>query len=96
MANASKLYYIKSYHRSHMSIWEGTLDYLENRVFGYTLECGNSWNPKIKRYPKTGASLVNALNQSALECNKYDDCYELSSKKEFDSADESCKRPMME
>ena len=32
--------------------YTGTMDYLVNQVFGYTLECGHSWNDKIplKRY----------------------------------------------
>jgi hypothetical protein len=52
----------------------GTLDYLVNNYFGYTLECGQSWerekgNKKINRNPKTAKSLVtnlnNAVNNSA-------------------------------
>lgn len=49
----------------------GTLDYLINNYFGYTLECGRSWmhekgkskiptNDKIK----SGKSLVKALNNA--------------------------------
>lgn len=84
---ADKLYYIKSTHRNRTTIWEGTLDYLSNQVFGYTLECGNSWNHKIPRHPKTLGSLVNALNNSADECRRYSDYYEKSTKEEFDSSD---------
>lgn len=46
------------------TIWEGTLDYLVNQVFGYTLECGNSWNRKINRNPKSIGALITALNKS--------------------------------
>ena len=50
--------------RTREMIWEGTLDYLINQVFGYTLECGNSWNRKINRNPKSIGALVTALNKS--------------------------------
>ena len=76
----------KSTHRGRETIWEGTIDYLEDEVFGYSLECGHSWNPKINRYPKTVKALVNALNKSADECRRYDDFYEISSKEEFDNS----------
>ena len=57
-------------------------DTVENLVerFGYTLECGNSWNSKINRNPKTAASLITALNKSVAETQGscYDpDHYEL-------------------
>lgn len=81
-----KMYYVKSVHRGHETIYEGTLEYLENQVFGYTLECGNSWNHKIPRYPKTLKSLVKALDDSAYETNHYYDTYYESSKTEFDAA----------
>lgn len=74
---SKKIYSINSVHRGHATIYTGTLDELENGVFGYTLECGHSWNNKIPRYPKTGKSLVKALNDSAYECNRYHDYYEL-------------------
>ena len=53
---------------------KGTLDYLINDYFGYTLECGKSYerergNKKINCNPKTAKSLVtnlnNAVNNSA-------------------------------
>ena len=72
-----KIYSINSVHRGRSTIYTGTLDYLENHVFGYSLECGHSWNSKIPRYPKTAQSLVNALNRSAEECRRYNDYYEL-------------------
>ncbi|CAB4154999.1 hypothetical protein UFOVP1307_68 [uncultured Caudovirales phage] len=49
---------------SRETIWEGTVDHLVSNVFGYTLECGNSWNRKINRFPKSGKALVTALNAS--------------------------------
>jgi hypothetical protein len=49
---------------SRETIWEGTIDRLVNEVFGYTLECGNSWNRTINPKPKTIGTLVKALNAS--------------------------------
>ena len=72
---ANKVVYVGSVHRGRTTVWEGTISYLTEHVFGYTLECGNSWNEKIKRWPKTLKSLVNALNDSAYECCKYGDSY---------------------
>ena len=59
-----------------------TTDTVENLVkhFGYTLECGNGWNPKINRNPKTAKGLISALNKSVAETQGscYDpDYYEL-------------------
>ena len=84
---ANKILYVASTHKGRKSIYAGTLEALRNGVFGYTLECGNSWNQKIPRYPKTGKSLVKALNDSAYECNKYDDFYDLVTKEEFENHD---------
>jgi ribosomal protein L17 len=63
-----KIYRLKKT-RSGMSstyetIYEGTLDHLINGVFGYTLQCGSSWNRKINRNPKTIRALVTAINKS--------------------------------
>lgn len=38
--------------------------------FSYTLQCGNSWNPKINRTPTTAISLVSNLNRSIAEIQK--------------------------
>lgn len=46
------------------TIFEGTLDHLKKGVFGYTLECGSSWNPKINSNPKTINALIKAVNMS--------------------------------
>ena len=89
-----KVFYVKSIHKNHETIWEGTLDYLKESVFGYTLDCGHSWNNKINPNPKTIKSLITALNKSADECRRYDDFYEISSKEEFDNASEDNKREM--
>ena len=85
----TKVYYVKSIHNGHETIWEGTLEYLKERVFGYTLECGHSRNPKINSNPKTIKSLVNALEKSAIECNRFGDFYYVSSKEEFDNSDDA-------
>jgi hypothetical protein len=63
-----KIYQVKKI-RSGMSstqetIFEGTLDHLKSGVFGYTLECGASWNPKINRNPKSINALIKAINMS--------------------------------
>ena len=50
--------------RTSETTFEGTLEYLIDDVFGYTLECGNSWNSKIPKRPKTIKSLINAINAS--------------------------------
>jgi hypothetical protein len=65
---SEKIYRVKKT-RSGMSktqetIFEGTLEHLKNGVFGYTLECGVSWNPKINRNPKTINALITAVNKS--------------------------------
>ena len=85
MATSKKVYYIKHSHRERTIMYSGTLNYLNTRVFGYTLECGNSWNHKISRYPKTGKSLVKALNDSSYEMCRYHDSYYLSTKEEFEN-----------
>ena len=72
-----KVITIISSHNGRDHEWSGTIDELIENVFGYTLECGHSWNHKIPRYPKTAKSLVNALNNSADECRRYNDSYSL-------------------
>lgn len=78
-----KEHYIKSIHRGRETIYKGTMEYLVNRVFGYTLECGHSWDKSVNENPKTPKALVNALNKSAYTCNNYMDSYELSSEEEY-------------
>lgn len=65
---AEKIYKVKKtrsgFNGSRETIFEGTLDHLKSGVFGYTLECGNSWNNKINRNPKTIKALITAINKS--------------------------------
>ena len=70
-----KTYKIKISHTKRGDrIVEGTLDYLINDYFGYTLEIGHSWNNKINRNPKTIRSFVSNLQKSYYE--KEAACYE--------------------
>ena len=80
------LIFVASIRHGHKTIYCGSVEYLRNQVFGYTLECGNSWNSKINLYPKTVKSMVTALNKSAEECRRYNDYYEVSSYDEFTAA----------
>lgn len=86
MKDEEKEYYVIAEHRSSTTIWKGTISHLTNEVFGYTLECGNSWNPRIPRYPKTIKSLVNALNNSASECNRISDYYKVGTEEDWNKA----------
>lgn len=63
MARTAKIYYIKKYHRGHYTIIKGTVEQLV-KYFGYTLECGHSWNSKINKNPTTYKSLISNLNKS--------------------------------
>lgn len=91
-----KVFYVKSIERNlgnngnREIIWEGTLDYLKEKVFSYTLECGHFQNDKIN----TIKSLVFALNNSAAACYGFGFYYKISSKEEFDNASEDNKRVM--
>ena len=60
----------------------GTVEYLVNNYFGYTLEVGQSWehekgNKKINRNPKSGKSLVDNLNKAVTNsaANGYSSTY---------------------
>lgn len=64
MAKAIKYYYVKEYHRGRYTIVKGTIDQLVHNYFGYTLECGRSWNDRINSEPKTYKSLISNLNKS--------------------------------
>lgn len=63
----AKVVYIAKEHRERVSVYAGTVETLVSRAFGYTLECGNSWNRKINRNPKSEKALVSALNKSVDE-----------------------------
>lgn len=69
---------------------EGTLEYLKERVFSYTLDSGHFQNDKIN----TIKSLVTALNKSAGASRGYGLYYKISSKEEFDNAPKDSKRTM--
>lgn len=80
MATAKTFTIIKHRRGGKKSTATGTVAEL-TKNFGYTLQCGNSYNPKISLEPKTAKALVNALNKSVDEIQKgsYDpDYYELS------------------
>lgn len=57
-------------HRNNHTIeFQGTLEYLIKDVFGYTLECGASWqhqkgNSKINTNPNTIGRLIDNLNKA--------------------------------
>lgn len=80
----AKKHYIAHYRNSRKTVWCGTIEELTKYVFGYTLECGHSWNSKIPMYPKTINSFVKALNDSAYECRRYNDHYEIARVGTFD------------
>lgn len=63
---APKTYTIIKSRRGEDRPVEGTLEELI-KYFGYTLQCGNSWNSKISLNPKSVKGLVSALNKSAME-----------------------------
>jgi hypothetical protein len=82
-----KIVYVAITHRSRVTIYAGTIQELRTNVFGYTLECGNSWNKKISREPKTVASLVSNLNKSVSETQGgcFDrDYFEVATKEQYD------------
>lgn len=58
-----RIFYINKYHRGYHTIIKGTLKEL-TEYFGYTLDCGHSWNGKINTNPKTYKSLISNLNKS--------------------------------
>lgn len=60
---ANKIYYLNEYHRGRETIIKGTIEQLRN-YFGYTLECGHSWNNKINMHPTTYKGLLSAINKS--------------------------------
>ncbi len=63
-----KTYIIHKYYArsSRDYYYKGTLAQL-TECFGYTLECGSSWNQKISRHPKTAKGLISALTKSVAE-----------------------------
>lgn len=61
-----KIYHITKLRKGRVKVVSGTLEELVS-YFSYTLECGNSWNPKIKRNPKSFNGLISNLNKSVDE-----------------------------
>jgi hypothetical protein len=72
----SKTFTIVKYRKGRETETTGTLAEL-TKYFGYTLECGHSWNRKISTTPKTAASLVSNLNRSVAETQG--SCYDQDS-----------------
>ena len=68
MAKIEKTYIVHKYYgrSSRDYYYKGTLPQLID-CFGYTLECGNSWNPRITTKPKTIKSLISNLEKSVRE-----------------------------
>lgn len=76
---AKKEYTVIQHHRGRTNEYTGTIEHLVNAVFGYTLACGASWQRrkgcrKVNTNPKSGKSLVTALNNAAY--NTMSSCYE--------------------
>ena len=73
---SNKTYTIEKTHRGRTTQIVGTLEYLKD-YFGYTLECGHSYNHKINRNPTTIKGLMTALEQSidATQGSSYDPDY---------------------
>ncbi len=66
---AKKEYTVIADRGGRITEFTGTIEYLVNQVFGYTLEVGASWqhergNSKINRNPKTIKSLITNLNNA--------------------------------
>lgn len=60
---AAKTYTIIKTRKGRTTEETGTVAEL-TEYFGYTLECGNSYNSKISTAPRTAKSLVSNLNRS--------------------------------
>lgn len=68
MAKIEKTYIVHKYYgrSSRDYYYKGTLPQLVD-CFGYTLEAGNSWNPRIPTKPKNIRSLMSALEKIVQE-----------------------------
>ena len=89
MAKIKKIY-VAAVHRERTTICGATLQEMNHGIFGYTLECGNSWNHKIPREPKGLKTLVKALNDSADACRRYSDCYYEATAEQIAYFEEHC------
>ena len=83
MNKKTKKVFITTVHNGRRTVWYDTMERMVDDIFGYTLECGHSWNGKIPRYPKTLKSLIKALDNSAYECRRYNDYYTQASQEEI-------------
>lgn len=93
----TKKAYVAKTRKGRTTIWAGTIEEI-TKVFGYTLECGNSRDRKISREPKSVASLVKNLNKAIDETQGgcYErDYYEVATKEQYD-AQEAAKAPKQE
>ena len=63
----NKEYTIRKTHRGRETEFKGTMEHLLKDVFGYTIECGCSWNRKLKPNPKNGKALAILLNKCVEE-----------------------------
>lgn len=71
-----RTYIVEKIKKGRSTLVEGTVEEITN-YFGYTLECGNSWNKKINRNPKTIKSLISNLEKAFDEVEGC--CYERTS-----------------
>ncbi|HKL86925.1 MAG TPA: hypothetical protein VJ861_11395 [Treponemataceae bacterium] len=69
----AKLYAVVKNFKNRETLVVGTIAGITD-YFGYTLECGKSWNQKINRNPTTIKSLLGALSKSEKEIRGC--CYE--------------------
>ena len=83
MNKKTKKVFITSVHNGRRSVWYDTMERMVDGIFGYSLECGNLWNSRIPRYPKTLKSLIKALDNSVYECRRYNDYYTQTSQEEM-------------
>lgn len=82
----SKYICIEKHHNDSTYLYCGTLQSLIENVFGYTLECGNSWMSSIPTKPRDVKSLVKAINDSYNVCNRLSDWAEESTYEKFIAA----------
>jgi hypothetical protein len=71
-----KTYKIVVEKKGRENIYEGTLEHFKKNVFGYTMEVGKSWDPKVNMNARTIKSFVTNL-QKAYEA-KEAQCFERS------------------
>jgi hypothetical protein len=77
--------YCRVQREDSVNVTTGTIEEL-SKYFGYTLEIGNSWNRKIKRYPTTIKALEKNLQMSYEE--KEASCYDRTSVSVIETSEE--------